>query len=117
MVNTDLIARNEELTNEVIMTIDLLTKIELLPDNGKHDALVRQFIRCSSSIGANYETASGSKSVGAFIDKIRKEEIDNTKAKEKWKILLTKANELLSIYSTTATGSGESKHHNYTHNL
>ena len=91
--------RNKELTKEVLKSIDLLTKIELLPGNRKHDALVRQLIRCSASIGTDYETDSHSKSVGGFINKLKKQEIDNEKASKKLEELLVKGTELISIYS------------------
>lgn len=102
MTKIELIERNKELAVQVLTTIDLLTKIDLLPDNRMQDALVRQLIRCSSSIGNNYEVPCSSKSVGDFINKLRKQEIDNKKTKEKLKVLLTEANQLLSIYAPSS---------------
>lgn len=104
-----LIKENKELAKDIQMTIDLLNKIEMLTDNGKHDALVRQLIRCSSSMVMNGDTTSSSKSVGAFIDKLRKQEIDNKKAKEKLKVLLLEADQLLSIYAPTKKAIRENR--------
>ncbi len=114
MSKMELSTGNKNVADEVRMTIDLLTKIESLPANRKHDELVRQLLRYSFSIGTNYETASRSKSAGDFINKLKKKEIDNKKTTGKLKILLNKANQLLSIY-TSDKGFGENKHRNYTH--
>jgi len=98
MTKSELSTRNNELATEVLMTINLLTTIELYPYNSVQDALVRQLIRCSTSIGNNYETASSTKSARNFINKLKKQKVDNNKAKEKLNVLLTEASQLLSIY-------------------
>jgi 23S rRNA-intervening sequence protein len=99
MTKPELSTRNNELAIDVLTTINLLTTIELLPDNSVQDELVRQLIRCSISIGTNYETASSTKSTRNFINKLKKQKIDNSKSKEKLNVLLTEANQLLSIYA------------------
>jgi hypothetical protein len=109
MTKPELIARNKELTIEVQTTIDLLTKIDLLPGNRMHDALVRQLIRCSTSIGTNYGTTGSTKSTRDFINKLKKQEIDNKKTKEKLNVLLTEANQLLSMYAPSMKGIGKSQ--------
>jgi hypothetical protein len=109
MTKQELIAKNKELTIEVLTTIDLLTKIDLLPGNRMHDALVRQLIRCSTSIGTNYGTAGSTKSARDFISKLKKQEIDNKRTKEKLNVLLTEANQLLLIYSPSKKRIGESQ--------
>jgi len=97
MTKTELMSRNEKLAVELQTTIDLLTTIDSLPGNRMHDALIRQLIRCSTSIGTNYEATYRSKSARDFINQLKKQEIDNSKAKEKLNVLLTEANQLLSI--------------------
>jgi hypothetical protein len=99
MTKPGLIGGNEKLASEVQTTIDLLTTIEFLPGNKMHDALVRQLIRCSTSIGTNYGAASSTKSTRDFINELKKQEIDNRKSKEKLNVLLTEANQLLSVYA------------------
>jgi 23S rRNA-intervening sequence protein len=103
------IAGNEKLAIEVQTTIDLLTTIEFLPGNKTHDALVRQLIRCSTSIGTNYGYACSAKSTRDFINKLRKQEIDNNKTREKLDVLLTEANQLLSMYEPSLKGVGENQ--------
>jgi hypothetical protein len=112
MTKLELMARNKELTIEVLTTIDLLTKIDLLPDNGMHDALVRQLIRCSASIGTNYDTAGSTKSTRDFIKTLKKQEIDNKSTKEKLNVLLMEANQLISIYAPSMKRAIESQQHN-----
>jgi hypothetical protein len=110
MTKPELIARDKKLRSEVLTTIDLLTKIDLLPENRMDDTLVRQLIRCSTSIGTNYGTArSTNKSAKDFISRLKKQEIDTNKTKEKLNVLLMEANELLSIYSTSTKKTGESQ--------
>jgi four helix bundle protein len=98
MTKLELKERNKKLTMEILSTIDLLTTIDKLPSNKMNDELVKQLIRCSISIGTNYTTASGTKSTKVFINKLKKKEIDNESTKEKLNVLLTEANQLLSIY-------------------
>jgi hypothetical protein len=99
MSKQELTVRNKKLSIEIQTTIDLLTAIELLPVNRLYSQLVRQLIRCSTSIGINYRTAGSTKASGDFIKKLKKQEIDNGRTKEKLNILLTEANQLLSIYT------------------
>jgi len=99
MTKSELSTRNNELATEVLMTINLLTTIELYPDNSVQDALVRKLIRCSTSIGTNYETASSTKTTRNFINKLKKQKIDNGKTRKKLNVILTEANQLLSIYA------------------
>jgi four helix bundle protein len=99
MTKQELIARNEKLAIEVLTTIELLTTIEMLPGTKGHDELVRQLIRCSISIGTNDKTVCSAKSTSDFISKLKKQKIENSKAKEKLNVLITEANQLLSIYA------------------
>ncbi len=109
MTEQELNARNKELTIEVLTTVDLLTKIDLLPGNRMHDALVRQLIRCSTSIGTNYETADSTKLTREFIGSLKKQEINNSGTKEKLNVLLTEANQVLSIYAPSKNEMRESQ--------
>lgn len=101
MTKSELIARNKKLSGEVLTSIDLLTKIDLLPVNKVDEALVRQLIRCSTSIGTNYGTTRSSKSARTFISKLKKQEVNSKKTREKLNVLLAEADQLLSIYSSS----------------
>lgn len=82
-----------------------------MPKSREYDAFVRQLIRCSSSVGANYRAALRGKSTVDFIYKLKivEEEADESMYwleifmeiselnKEKIEILHTEANEILSI--------------------
>ena len=107
MTKQDLIARNRKFVIEVPRTIDLI------PSNKVNDVLVRQLVRCSTSIGANYRAACRAKSTKDFINKLKiveeeadessyfldlLREIDNGKHKEELNNLLVEANQLVSIY-------------------
>ncbi|MEK6781333.1 MAG: four helix bundle protein [Bacteroidota bacterium] len=107
MTKDELIARNRKFAIEVIMTI------ELLPSNRVYDALVRQLVRSSTSVGANYRAACRAKSTKDFINKLKiveeeadessyfldlLREIDKGKNKEKLGSLLEESNQLVSIY-------------------
>ena len=110
MTKEELIARNKK------FVIEVLNLMESLPNNRIHDALVRQLVRSSSSVGANYRAACRAKSTADFINKLKivEEEadessyfiellhdIDKNGNKEKMKVLLKESNELLSIYSAS----------------
>ncbi len=90
--------------------------MELLPNNRMYDGLVRQLVRCSSSVGANYRAACRAKSTADFINKLKiveeeadetsywldlLESMDNGKNKEMIQVLLKESNELVSIYSAS----------------
>ena len=107
MTKEELIARNRKFVIEVLMTIDLL------PSNRIYDALARQLVRSSTSVGANYRAACRAKSTKDFINKLKivEEEIDESSYfldvlheidrgvnKEKLNSLLGEANQLTSIY-------------------
>jgi four helix bundle protein len=107
MTKEELIARNRKFALDVLMTI------EALPSNRVYDALVRQLIRSSTSIGANYRAACRAKSTKDFVSKLKiveeeadessyfldlLKEIDKGKSKEKLDSLLSESNQLVSIY-------------------
>ena len=107
MTKEELIRRNRKFAIEVLMTIDLL------PKNRIHDALARQLVRSSTSVGANYRAACRAKSPKDFINKLKiveeeidessyfldlLQEIDNGLQREKLNLLLGEANQLTSIY-------------------
>jgi four helix bundle protein len=87
--------------------------IDLLPNNRIYDALARQLVRSSTSVGANYRAACRAKSIKDFVNKLKivEEEIDESsyfldllseidrgQQKEKLNSLLSEANQLTSIY-------------------
>ncbi len=107
MTKEELIARNRR------FVIEVLTIIESLPSNRVYDALVRQLVRSSTSVGANYRAACRAKSTKDFINKLKivEEEADESsyfldvlqeivkgKCKEKLNVLLDESNQLVSIY-------------------
>jgi four helix bundle protein len=107
MTKKELIARNRK------FAVDVLNVINLLPSNRVYDALVRQLVRCSTSVGANYRAACRAKSTKDFINKLKiveeeadessyfidlLQEIDNGKIKEKLNDLLKESNQLVAIY-------------------
>jgi four helix bundle protein len=107
MTKEELIARNRKFAIEVLMTI------EILPSNRIHDALTRQLVRSSTSVGANYRAACRAKSQKDFINKLKivEEEIDESayfldllqemdkgNQKDKLITLLNEANQLTAIY-------------------
>jgi len=107
MTKEELIKRNKKFVIEVLM----LT--EQLPNNRMYDALVRQLVRSSTSVGANNRAACRAKSTNDFINKLKivEEEadessyfldimhnIDSGRNKDKLKLLLDEANQLVSIY-------------------
>lgn len=94
----------------------VLTTADTLPSNRIYDSLVRQIVRSSSSVGANYRAACRAKSTADFINKLKivEEEADETsffldllhdldsgKNIEKLNQLLIESNELVSIYSAS----------------
>lgn len=107
MTKEELITRNKAFALSVLNTLDVL------PSNRIYDALVRQLVRSSTSVGANYRAACRAKSTADFINKLKivEEEadessyfldllceIDKGKNKEILKKLLQESNELISIY-------------------
>lgn len=107
MTKEELIKRNRKFAIEVLLTIDLL------PNNRVYDALARQLVRSSTSVGANYRAACRAKSSKDFINKLKiveeeidessyfldlLQEIDKGHQKEKLNSLLGEANQLTSIY-------------------
>lgn len=110
MTKEELIARNKMF---VIQTLNLM---ETLPSNRIYDAIVRQLVRSSTSVGANYRAAYRAKSSADFVNKLKivEEESDESsyfldlllemdkgQNKEKINLLLKESNELLSIYSAS----------------
>lgn len=51
-----------------------------IPNNREYNAYVRQLIRCSSSVGANYRASQRAKSTADFINKLKivEEEADES---------------------------------------
>lgn len=107
MTKEELILRNNKFALEV------LSVVSLLPSNRVYDALVRQLVRSSTSVGANYRAACRAKSTADFINKLKivEEEIDETsyflelligidngQNKEKLNSLLAESNQLVAIY-------------------
>jgi len=124
MTKDELIARNKK------FVIQVLNLMETLPSNRVYDAIVRQLVRSSTSIGANYRAACRAKSTADFINKLKivEEESDESsyfldllleiekgKNKEHLNLLLKESNELLSIYSASVVTMkkklSESKNH------
>jgi four helix bundle protein len=111
MTKAELIVRNKRFVMEVF------SSIESLPSNRIYDSLVRQLVRCSSSVGANYRAACRAKSTADFINKLKivEEEagessyfIDllyelekNGKNHNRLMSLLKESNELVAIYSAS----------------
>ena len=107
MTKEELINRNKK------FVIDVVRLVEVLPSNRVYDAFVRQVVRSSSSIGANYRAACRAKSKADFINKLKiveeeadetiyflelLKEVDGDKNKSVFERLTKEANELLSIY-------------------
>ena len=110
MTKEELIARNRKFVIEVFRLMDVL------PNNRMYDGVVRQLVRSSSSVGANYRAACRAKSTADFINKLKivEEEADETAYwldllesmdtgmnKERIQLLLKESNELVSIYSAS----------------
>lgn len=111
MTKEELIVRNKRFVMEVF------SSIESLPSNRIYDSLVRQLVRCSSSVGANYRAACRAKSTADFINKLKivEEETDessyfidllyelekNGKNHNRLMSLLKESNELVAIYSAS----------------
>ena len=107
MTKEELIARNRKFAIEVLLTVDVL------PNNRIYDALARQLVRSSTSVGANYRAACRAKSTKDFINKLKiveeeidessyfldlPHEIDKGQLKQKLNSLLNESNQLTSIY-------------------
>jgi len=92
-------------------SLDVYRLCEKIPKSRELDALVRQLIRCSTSVGANYRAANRAKSDRDFINKLKivEEEADESmfwmellseivpQFETQLAILLREANELLAI--------------------
>lgn len=107
MTKEELIERNKKF---VIQTLNLL---DGLPSNRIYDAITRQLVRSSTSIGANYRAACRAKSTADFTNKLKIVEeatdeteyfldilleMDKGKNKDTLRILLKEVSELLAIY-------------------
>ena len=119
MTKEELITRNRKFALEVLKVI------QKLPSNRIYDALVRQLVRSSTSVGANYRAACRGKSTKDFINKLKiveeeadessyfldlLSEIDDGKQKEKLNELLNEINQLTAIYvASLKTMRGKAK--------
>lgn len=107
MTKAELIERNRR------FVISVLAALETLPHNRMYDALVRQLVRCVTSVGANYRAACRAKSTADFLNKLKivEEEADETcyfldllmtltgdKGRQTLEGLYKEANELVAIY-------------------
>lgn len=107
MTKEELISRNKK------FALGVLNVLGVLPSNRIYDALVRQLVRSSTSVGANYRAACRAKSTADFVNKLKiveeevdessyfldlLQEIDNGKNKEPLKVLLKESEELTAIY-------------------
>ena len=107
MTKEELIIRNKKFVIEVIRLM------EKMPNGRIYDGLIRQIVRSSSSVGANYRAACRAKSTADFINKLKiveeeidktayflelLKELDNGKNAESLRVLGKEANELLAIY-------------------
>ncbi|HMV08777.1 MAG TPA: four helix bundle protein [Cyclobacteriaceae bacterium] len=107
MTKEELISRNKK------FALGVLNVLGALPSNRIYDALVRQLVRSSTSVGANYRAACRAKSTADFVNKLKiveeevdessyfldlLQEIDNGKNKEPLKVLLKESEELTAIY-------------------
>jgi four helix bundle protein len=107
MTKAELQSRNKKFALEVIR---LMRK---MPSDRVFDGLVRQVVRSSTSVGANYRAACRGKSTADFINKLKiveeegdetiyfldlMKEIDNEKNKEAFDQIIKEGNELVSIY-------------------
>jgi four helix bundle protein len=110
MTKEELISRNKK------FVIGVIRLVEILPSSRVYDAFVRQVVRSSSSIGANYRAVCRAKSKADFINKLKivEEETDETvyflefltevdgdKNKSVFGKLIKEANELLAIYTAS----------------
>ena len=91
--------------------IDCWKFCKTIPKSREFDAWVRQLIRCSSSIGANFRASQRAKSRADFIYKLKivEEEADESiywlglfqevlgSSRKEIKLLMEEANELLAI--------------------
>lgn len=108
MTKEDLIIRNKR------FVLDVLTAIRSLPADRVYDPLVRQLVRCSTSIGANYRAACKAKSEADFVNKLKITEeeadeanyfldviacIDGGRFRESLAHVLQESSQLSAIYS------------------
>lgn len=103
--------------------IDCWKFCEQIPRTRELDAWVRQLIRSSSSVGANYRASQRAKSTADFINKLKivEEEVDESAywlelflvvkkdKKEQIEILHKEAKELLAITVTSIKTSRENR--------
>jgi len=96
-------------------TLDCLALCTKIPKSREYDSIVRQLIRSSSSVGANYRAANRAKSDRDFINKLKivEEEADesmfwleilieiNSQNSENIKELINESNELVAITITS----------------
>ncbi len=110
MTKQDLILRNRKFVFAV------LNIVRELPNDRVYDGLVRQLVRCSTSIGANYRAACKAKSEADFLNKLKITEeesdeanyfldiltnIDNGRHRERLAQVLQESDQLASIYSAS----------------
>lgn len=104
----------EELKNRnKKFAIEVIKLMRTLPNDRIFDSLVRQVVRSSTSVGANYRAACRAKSGADFLNKLKivEEEADETvyfldimnsveggRNKGEFERLMKEGNELLSIY-------------------
>ncbi|HEY3406198.1 MAG TPA: four helix bundle protein [Ohtaekwangia sp.] len=104
----------EELKNRnKKFAIEVVRLMRAMPNDRIFDSLVRQVVRSSTSIGANYRAACRGKSSADFLNKLKivEEETDETiyfldiindveggKNRNEFERLMKEGNELLSIY-------------------
>jgi len=108
MTKEDLISRNRK------FVLDVLSAVRSLPNDRVYDSLVRQLVRCSTSIGANYRAACKAKSEADFVNKLKITEeesdeanyfldiiasIDNGRFREVLAHVLEESNQLAAIYA------------------
>ena len=104
----DLILRNKT------FVLAVLAAMKDIPNDRVYDALVRQLVRCSTSIGANYRAACKAKSEADFINKLKITEeesdeanyfldilinMDGGRNRERLADLFSESNQLAAIYS------------------
>jgi len=107
LTKEELIKRNKK------FVIGVIRLMHDMPANRVYDGIVRQLVRSSSFVGANYRAACRAKSTADFINKLKiveeeidetvyflelLEELDNGENKNKLNMLTKEANELLAIY-------------------
>jgi len=107
--------KNELILRTKKFALDVLFFIETLPKTQSASIIVKQLLRCSTSVGANYRAAQRAKSKADFEYKIKivEEEADESiywlellleskivSDDVKAKVLIKEANELTAIFSS-----------------